>query len=587
MNDENFSGPAPAWQLWRNPILRRFLRTRLRPRPLGASLLIVLLMTGFIFTIARTIGKSQIEYHRSVAQEAIAEGRPVPGGLTLTMESVERMSLLPLLAVQGFLLFVIGTGQVAGGMTADADEGTMDYMRLSPMTPLAKVLGYLFGLPVREWLLFAATLPLTAWGIWKGAVPWENWVPVYAVLLTAAVLYHLTGLTAGTVLRNRRWAFLVSMGGVFLLYTVIPQLANLGLVYFEYLTIMPVVMENLPGFLPQSAGMALRMVRELEPDVRFFGLGLPEAVFTVFSQLVLCFTFGFMLWRRWRRSESHLLGKVWATGLAGWIQVVLLGCALPLISPGLLFFSRRFMSQFGGRVGRLTPWEPSLSEAAAMIALYGTVTMLAVVLLAVMVSPSRETQKTGLRRALRITAGKVPFFSDEAGALPFAVVMALAGAAGWWVFAQRITGSHWFPGVELPGWTPLAFASVMLTASLLSVLLYELRGTKGLFLAMVFGGVVPLLAGAVMVAAGRDVSAASVWVISLSPLVAPANAVAAALPAADFDVSDAGAMRLAGPRAFVFWQGVMLLAVFWLWVRHRVERRAGRAEAMVLAPGPD
>jgi hypothetical protein len=314
---------------------------------------------------------------------------------------------------------------------------------------------------------------------------------------------------------------------------------------------------------------------------------LPEAVFTVFSQLVLCFTFGFMLWRRWRRSESHLLGKVWATGLAGWIQVVLLGCALPLISPGLLFFSRRFMSQFGGRVGRLTPWEPSLSEAAAMIALYGTVTMLAVVLLAVMVSPSRETQKTGLRRALRITAGKVPFFSDEAGALPFAVVMALAGAAGWWVFAQRITGSHWFPGVELPGWTPLAFASVMLTASLLSVLLYELRGTKGLFLAMVFGGVVPLLAGAVMVAAGRDVSAASVWVISLSPLVAPANAVAAALPAADFDVSDAGAMRLAGPRAFVFWQGVMLLAVFWLWVRHRVERRAGRAEAMVLAPGPD
>ena len=99
-------------QLLRKPSLRRFLHTRLRPRPLGASLLIVLLMTGFIFTIARTIGKSQIEYHQRVAQDAIAEGRPVPGGLTLTMVSVGRMRLVPLLAVQGFMLFVVGVGLV-------------------------------------------------------------------------------------------------------------------------------------------------------------------------------------------------------------------------------------------------------------------------------------------------------------------------------------------------------------------------------------------------------------------------------------------------------------------------------------------
>lgn len=568
------SSPAPAWCLWRNPILRRFLRTRLRPRALGASLLIVLIIAGFIFAMARTLGKSQMETQAYYARAELAEGLPA-SPLQMTMDSVERMYLIPLLILQGFILFVVGTGQVAGGMTADADEGTMDYMRLSPMTPLAKVLGYLFGLPVREWLMFAVTLPFSAWGIWKGAVPASNWVPVYAVVLSAAVLYHLTGLTAGTVLRNRRWAFLVSMGGVFLLYTLIPQLAKLGLVYCEYLTIMPVVTENLSGFLPLSAGAALRTVQEFEADVSFFGLDFPEAIFTILSQLVLCLTFIVMLWRRWKKPESHLLGKAWASGLSVWIQIVLLGCALPLISPGLLFISRRFTMGEGRIYRNMGNWEPQLSEATAMIIIYGTVSLLGVILLSLLIAPARDSQITGLRRAQRLSSQRIPRFSDEAPSLPFVCFMSLAAAAGWTLFARGVIESHWFPGQFLPSWTPFVFGLVILTTSVCGALLYELRGAKGIFLALILAGVLPVLIGSVMAAAAREFSVASVWITSASPFMAPANAVTTALPDA---IGNHTPMQVAGPRAFIFWQGLMVLAAIWLWRKHRAESHR-RAEA--------
>ena len=118
----------------------------------------------------------------------------------------ERTPIFPLLILQGIILFLFGTGQVAGGMTAESDEGSVDYQRLAPMSPLAKTLGYLFGLPVREYVMFLATLPLTALSLWKGHVPAAAWLPVYGVFLLSVLLYHLTGLVSGTVVKNKRWA---------------------------------------------------------------------------------------------------------------------------------------------------------------------------------------------------------------------------------------------------------------------------------------------------------------------------------------------------------------------------------------------
>ena len=60
------------------------------------------------------------------------------------------------------ILMGLGTGQVASGLARERLEQLVDYQRMTPMTPTAKILGYLFGLPIREYFLFALTLPFLA-----------------------------------------------------------------------------------------------------------------------------------------------------------------------------------------------------------------------------------------------------------------------------------------------------------------------------------------------------------------------------------------------------------------------------------------
>ncbi len=253
-----------------------------------------------------------------------------------------------------------------------------------------------------------------------------------------------------------------------------------------------------------------------------------------------------------------------------WIQIVLLGCSLPLVSSGQLFVSQRLgaMFRFGQRT--LFNWSPSLPEAILTISIYGTVTLLVMVLLALLIAPGKETQELGARRLVKWGAHRVSRLGDETSAVGFVAIMAIVGAAGWNIFAQKVIGSHWFPGQFLPAWTPWVFGLVLLTAGLISVLLYELKGAKGLFLGIIFAGVVPILVSSVMAMGDKNLSVASIWITSASPLLAPTNAVNTVIPDG---LGDNGAILLAGPRAFAFWQGLLTIITVWLLVLHRKARR--------------
>jgi len=546
MSTERSKAPVnhSAWNIFGNPIFRRYCRSRLRLRGLGVALLITVLISGFVFFMFRSL--------------SLYRGQ-------LGVADAERAALIPLFVLQAVILFILGTAQVAGGMTAERDEGVIDYQRLVPMSPLAKVLGYLFGLPVREYLMFFATLPFTAWALWQGQVPASVWVPLYTALFSSTLLYHLTGLLTGTVVRNRRWAFLASIGLVFSLYTGVPQMAKFGLVFFKYLTITPVFMESRPGMLPDNIKAMLETVARLAPEVKFFNLGLSELVFTLFSQGGLILTFLVMLCRKWRRSEANLLGKVWATGFFVWIQVLLLGNALPTVDSGELFPSG------GVRIfGRGVKMDPTGSEALIMAGIYGVVTLGLLLVLGGLITPTPERQVSGWRRARKRGEGSIGVLADSASGFWFVVVMALAGACGWFLFTRGLVESRWFPGQLVPVQVLGIYALVMLAAGVGVQVLMEFKGGRSVGMAAIFLGAVPLMVGAVLGASSDRLLAMAAWLIGISPLSLPLYAPASVLGLGGLP----DAIALAVPRAFYFWLVSCAVTTVWLVSRLRAARKA-------------
>lgn len=548
MSEAGNKKPLPAWKIWANPIVRRYARSRLRLTGFGVMLLLTVLIAGFVFFVTR---------------EGSARGLK-------DAADIARTPLIPLLILQGIILFGMGTGQAAAGITTEADEGVMDYQRLAPMTPMSKVLGYLFGLPIREWILFLATMPFTFWSVWEGKVPVSSIVQLYAVFVMAAILYHLTGLVAGSVMTNRRWAFLASTGMVFLLYTVIPQAANFGLVYFKYVTIYPVYDEVQPHLIPVPLGEMVALYDQLVPQARFFGLNLPQSIFTLISQAVLSLAMVVMLWRRWRKVDCHLLGKVGATGLFGWLQLMLLGNALPLIESGDVFPSLGFNRKYG-RI--LDPdskiWRPEAWEATVMIGLYGLVTLAFLWWLTFLISPQSDGQVRGWRRARKFGNSKLPVLSDAATSLPWTIAMAGMGGVGWYVFASSVVDSHWYPALSLLPITQGAMFAILLIGGLGLLTLLEWIGRKATGIVVILVGVVPVMLGVILSASSDELIAPGVWLAGICPLSWPVYGSGVFLSQEGMPRDVARAV----PNAFWFIQGVAFLTVTWLVMKLREARK--------------
>jgi hypothetical protein len=526
-----------AWQLWKNPIFLRYCRARLRPVGLGVSCLISLLVTGFLFQIIRTVSDNRSE---------------------LSAVDVERTPLVTLLVLQAVILFVFGTAQASGGMTSERDEGVIDYQRLLPMTPASKVIGYLFGLPVRETVMFLVTLPFTLWCFIRGEVHLSVMASIYGVMFSTALLYHLTGLLTGTVVKNRRWAFLTSIGIIFALYTVIPQAAKFGLVYFKYLTIIPTVEDALPHLMPRNIGAALETGRRLFSEARFFNLDFPEAVFTWFSQSCLIITFFVMLCRRWRDANAHLCGKLWAAGFFLWVQILLLGNALPLIDSGKIFPTQQFSRYSYLMQGR--SWHPEKWEAMAMILVYGMLMLIMLWVMSALVTPGYETIVNGWRRARKQGRVRLPFLADESNSTLWVLVMTVIGGAGWFLFAHMIIESRWFPGHFAPLEDGVWLILAIVTCGLLHHLVLEAKGARVLFLAIIFIAVVPLMLAAIMMSNSDRLQPLAVCIGGISPLSLPALTALRHLSIGEMPWM----IERALPAFWAFWQSVHLLVVLLL-----------------------
>ncbi|MCE5219584.1 hypothetical protein LLH03_21390, partial [bacterium] len=98
---------------WENPLFVRFRRSRLRSQQTLPAILAVVVICGCLMWW-------------SYAADLMKDG----GGFTA------------LLVVQGILLLLIGTNEVAMAVAQSRDSGMLDLHRISPQTSLATAVGF-------------------------------------------------------------------------------------------------------------------------------------------------------------------------------------------------------------------------------------------------------------------------------------------------------------------------------------------------------------------------------------------------------------------------------------------------------------
>ena len=123
--------------IFKNPIFIRFCRSELRVKKAIFWYLLTLIITAFSVVLL---------YGPQVAQ-----------GMDST--DAARSALLVILIIQGIIMLFLGTGSVASGITREKVDNVLNYQRLTPLPVRDKILGYLFGLPVKYYVMFLITLP--------------------------------------------------------------------------------------------------------------------------------------------------------------------------------------------------------------------------------------------------------------------------------------------------------------------------------------------------------------------------------------------------------------------------------------------
>jgi hypothetical protein len=543
-------------KIWNNPAFLRFWRSRLRLRKAIFWYLLVLIITTFMVSItyiART--------NFGVPAEAVARGL-----------------WLPLLIIQGLIMMIKGTGSASATLIQDKIDETLDYQRLTPVTPLRNLVGYLFGLPVLEYMMFALTLPHLAFIAIVGRIPVTDLLAVYAAFFVCVILYHTTAIAVGMVMRRWFLGYIVGIVMVLIVNVILPVfISQLGLKFFQYLSVWPVISDHvvpltLGGAVFQRAATANPFF-SLANDVPFYVWSLPPLAFTLLLQSVLVITFGTMALRRWKSSTRCSLSKPYALGFLMAFIVVLLGNVWPIITRQSMPFSL-FGERNLERLGEVI--------TVALPQVYALVTWVLCYVLFAIVVPSRHSYVRGIRRALKHGRSAARPWDDDADGLIFIGLVAAIVLAGYGVLFLELSTSGFFDdftnGVTGLWRLPLALTLVVVYTGLVM----QVFGLKPTALVILLVGILPILIAVVMSAAAQNVGYLQAIIASLSPLAlvvgsATISPVTAMVPGA-IDRELAVAMTGAN-MGLVF----IVLQVAYLLVRWHKQKRSDYAACQAFA----
>ncbi len=403
--------------IWRNPIFIRFCRSELRVKKAIFWYLLTFIVTistvAMMFTPQVINGRDPVDAARSI--------------------------LLPLLIIQGVILLFLGTGSVASGITREKVDNVLNYQRLTPMRTRDKILGYLFGLPVRQYVLFGITLPFLLFILIVGRVPPSAFVPYYLVFFSSTILYHFTGLVAGMISKRWRWSARISQGLIVLLYFILPQLSHIGLVFLEFLTVRPVFMEYILPIVGSSAEIeASDLIIFAGESVPFFNLHISGTLFSFIIQSALIVLFAAIIARKWKSDSKQAISKPMAAITFTAFVVMSLGN----IWPNLVRSERALdIFQSGGNLGS------ELAVIVLPLILALSTTLLAFVLLTSAL-PDPMQFRHGLIRAQRHLKNRLSPWEDAAGGYVVTGLIFLVQATFLCVVYLTLFRSGYFDGLE-------------------------------------------------------------------------------------------------------------------------------------------
>lgn len=541
-------------KLWDNPVFQRFSRSRLRLRKAVFWYLLTLIVTSFVVTLVYLI-----QTNSGVPERDAARGL-----------------WIPVLVIQGLILMIKGTGAVSAGLIQDRIDQTLDYQRLTPVTPLQNLVGYLFGLPVLEYTLVALTLPHLLFIVVVGEIPIAVLFTVYLAFFTCVVLYHVTAIATGMVMRRWIWGYLLSIFMVGLVNVVLPGLVSqFGLKFLQYLSVWPVIGQKVLPLIVSEPGVATQNpFLQMADAVPFYNWTLSPFTFTLLLQGVLIATFSIMALRRWKSSDRHSLSKPYALALLCAFIVLLIGNVWVAITRQRMpfaIFGQTDLDQLEGVVAIGLPLVYCLIVWFLCFALFA------------MVIPSHHAYVRGLRRAMKLGRATRPW-EDDSASISFMSLFPVVALLGLWVLYREAGASGFFDFLDQSGFSPWRLPAAFGLVVFYSALLLQAMQLKPTVMVILLVWFLPILVAIVSGAAMQSVESLQAVIASVSPLALVL--MAGSLPIEH--IAPAGASRQLSAMLTGVYTGLAFIAVQIVWLGLRWHRlRAGyHAAAGARTPTP-
>ena len=380
-----------------------------------------------------------------------------------------------LMTLQVVILGVMGASQVGSSVGKARESGILDFHRASPMPPFSMVLGFLFGAPIREYAMFAATLPFSMICVAVNRPSPLGFVQLMVPLVLGSWLLHSIALLNALAGKGGKSG---SRGVV-------------GLVMFLLFG---------GSWLVPSFGVMTTAVDET-PMGHFYVFRLPWLLILVIDLLPPIGFFLVASTRKLAAERAHPLSKPQAVGCLSTGAFLLLG--------GLWSIDAEFV------------W--------TLLVLYALIGFSVILVMAI--TPTLDEFSKGIRKAAK-EGRKYPAAWSDRGLNRISLfaacgVVLVASTVAWRMIERPIA---WLPRASTPSYSlPIAIGVLVVAYFGLSLQYFQLRfGKRGpIFLALFLfaAWLLPLACGAIAVAADAQRrtpdTPPDVWspaIASLSPI---------------------------------------------------------------------